>query len=309
MQEQQFSARDEEIDLRELMRAIWLGKWIIIAVTFIFAAGSVYYAKSLPNIYKSEVTLAPAGDSGGLNIPGQLGGLAALAGVNLGNKGGDKTAIALEILKSREFIGRFIEENDLYVPIMAAVGWDRASGTLLIDPEIYDESSKKWMRRVQEPFKAKPSNLETYKAFMGLLAIGQDKTTGIVTLSVESYSPILAKQWADLLVKGLNEEMRRRDLTEAKRSIEYLNSQISKTNLSDIRSMLYSLVEEQTKTEMLAHAREEYVLKTIDPAVVAEQKAGPKRALIVLMASILGLILSTMVVIVRYISTKNKSAK
>lgn len=305
VQQQINAANPDEIDLKELFSAIWAGKWIIIATTFLFSVAAVFYALSLPNIYKSEVTLAPAGESGGLNIPGQLGGLAALAGVNLGGKGGDKTALALEILKSREFLGRFIEENDLYVPIMAAKGWDRASDKLLIDPEIYNEATKQWVREVQEPFKPKPSNLETYTRFSGLFAVGQDKNTGIVKISVESYSPFIAKQWADKLVKGINEEMRRRDLLEAKKSIEYLNTQINQTNLSDIRTMLFSLVEEQTKTEMLAHAREEYVLKTIDGAVVAEQKAGPKRALIVLMAMILGGIFSMMLVIIRYISRKN----
>ncbi|MEP7938329.1 Wzz/FepE/Etk N-terminal domain-containing protein, partial [Vibrio parahaemolyticus] len=42
----------DEIDLRELFKALWKGKWIIIATTFIFAIGSVLYALSLPNIYK-----------------------------------------------------------------------------------------------------------------------------------------------------------------------------------------------------------------------------------------------------------------
>ncbi|MEP7970871.1 Wzz/FepE/Etk N-terminal domain-containing protein, partial [Vibrio parahaemolyticus] len=31
----------DEIDLRELFKALWKGKWIIIATTFIFAIGSV----------------------------------------------------------------------------------------------------------------------------------------------------------------------------------------------------------------------------------------------------------------------------
>ena len=53
---------DDEIDLRELFAAIWQGKWIIIAVTAVFAVVSVFYALSLPNIYKSEVLLAPAGE-------------------------------------------------------------------------------------------------------------------------------------------------------------------------------------------------------------------------------------------------------
>ncbi|MCV5216295.1 Wzz/FepE/Etk N-terminal domain-containing protein, partial [Escherichia coli] len=49
---------DDEIDLRELFKALWKGKWIIIATTFIFAIGSVLYAMSLPNIYKADALLA-----------------------------------------------------------------------------------------------------------------------------------------------------------------------------------------------------------------------------------------------------------
>ena len=46
---------DDEIDLRELFTAIWQGKWIIIAITSLFAVASVFYAINQPNIYKSEV--------------------------------------------------------------------------------------------------------------------------------------------------------------------------------------------------------------------------------------------------------------
>lgn len=295
---------DDEIDLRELFGAIWAGKWFIIFITVICAASSIFYARSLPNIYKSEVTLITAGDNGGLKMPGQLGGLAALAGVDLAGKGGDKTTLALEILKSREFLGRFIEENDLYVPIMAAKGWDRASDALIVDEKIYNEETKVWVREAAEPFKAKPSTLETIEQFKTLFSINQDKITGIINLNVEYLSPILAKNWANKLIKNLNEEMRHRDLIEAEKSISYLNEQIKQTNLADMHTMLFSLIEEQMKTKMLANAREEYVLKTIDAAVVAELKSGPKRALIVLMALMLGVVISTMLVIVRFMLRK-----
>ena len=298
-------ADSDEIDLRELFSAIWAGKWVIIATTFLFSVAAVFYALSLPNVYKSEVTLAPAGERGGLNIPGQLGGLAALAGVNLGGKGGDKTALALEILKSREFLGRFIEENDLYVPIMAAKGWDRASDKLLIDPEIYNEETKQWVREVKEPFKPKPSVLETIEEFTKLLGARQDETTGMVSISIEYYSPKLAKKWVDKLVKSINEDMRLRDLEDAEKSIAYLNSQIEQTTLADIKTMLFSLIEEQTKTRMLANVRDEYVLRTIDSAVEAEKKSSPKRALIIFITLIFGLISSAMYVSIKFIAQKN----
>lgn len=294
-------ASSDEIDLRELFSAIWQGKWLIIAVTSLFTVASVFYALSLPDVYKSEVTLAPAEDNS-LKVPGQLGGLAALAGVNLGGKGGDKTALALEILKSRDFLGRFIEQNDLYIPIMAAKGWDRATNQLIIDPEIYDAKNKAWVRKVQEPLKPKPSLLETIDEFNKAFSVNLDETSGMVKLSIKFYSPLTAKVWADALVKSINEEIRSRDLSEADKSIEYLNGQIPLTNVSDIRTMLFSLIEEQTKTKMLAHAREEYVLKTIDPAVVSELKDSPKRVLIVLTAIVLGMFVGIVILIVCFIS-------
>lgn len=288
---------NDEIDLRELMDAIAKGKWIILAATTLFTVFALFYALSLPNIYKSEVTLAPASETGGLNIPGQLGGLAALAGLNLGGKGGDKTSLALEILKSREFLGRFIEENDLYLPIMAAKGWDRASDKLIIDPEIYNEVTKQWVREVKEPFKSKPSILETIEEFEKRITVLHDEGNGMVTLSLEDFSPYVAKQLVDKLVVALNEDMRRRDLKEAEKSIEYLNEKILQTSIADVRSMLFSLIEDQTKTLMLANVRNEYILKTIDSAVVSEKKSKPNRVMIVILTMVLALVLSAFILI------------
>ena len=303
----QSSHADDEIDLRELFSVIWQGKWLIIAVTAVFAIAAVFYALSLPNIYKSEALLAPVSDSSGMKVPGQLGGLAALAGVNLGGGGSDKTSLALEILKSREFIGRFIEKHDLFIPIMAAESWNRATNSLQIDQDIYDSETKQWVRDVKPPFQPKPSLLETHEEFMKLLNVSQDKETGMVKLSIEHFSPVIAQEWVMWLVQAINNEMRERELSEAQSSIAYLTSQLETTTIADIRTMLFSLIEEQTKTVMLANVRAEYVFKTVDPAVVAEKKAKPARALIVIIATMLGGLVATFILLLRYFSTTRTS--
>lgn len=79
---------DDEIDLRELFATLWSGKWLIMLVTLMFALGGVAYALYKPNIYQASVLLAPANDEGNVGgIGGQLGGLASLAGINLGSGG------------------------------------------------------------------------------------------------------------------------------------------------------------------------------------------------------------------------------
>ncbi|MGB2521163.1 Wzz/FepE/Etk N-terminal domain-containing protein [Shewanella algae] len=302
--------RDDEIDLRELFSVIWQGKWLIAGVTLVFAIASVAIALMLPNIYKSEALLAPASEeqgAGGLaGLASQFGGLASMAGINLSsNNVTDKTQLAIEVLKSRQFIGEFIEKHQILPELMAVDKWNMVDNTLSFDQDVYVQESKTWVRKVNLPFQSKPSLQEAHKEFLKIFTVNKEKENGMVTISVEHQSPYVAKQWVDWLVADINLKMKERDVAEATRSTEFLNKQIELTNVADIRTILYKLVEEQAKTIMFAEVRDEYVFKTIDPAFVPEEKARPKRALICILGTILGGIFSVMIVLIRHF-IKNK---
>ncbi|MFB2659182.1 Wzz/FepE/Etk N-terminal domain-containing protein [Shewanella mangrovisoli] len=302
------SLTNDEIDLRELFSVIWKGKWLIIAITTVFAIASVVFAVLQPNIYKSEALLASASEEqgGGLSaLASQFGGLASLAGVNLGAKGGtDKTQLAIEVLKSRQFTSEFIQRHNILADLMAAKKWDRDADKVVYAPELYNEQTNTWVREVKAPFKAEPSMQEAYKEFSKIIAINKDKESGMVTISVEHLSPTVAQQWVTWLIQDINKVMKDRDVAEAYRSTEFLNKQIALTNVADIKTVLYKLIEEQAKTIMFAEVRDEYVFKTIDPAFAPEEKAKPKRALICVLGTMLGGMLGLMLVLVRHFMRK-----
>ena len=282
---------DDEIDLRELWNAIWRGKWIIITITAIFAVASVFYALSLPNIYKSEALLAPADSAqqGGLSgLSGQLGGLASLAGVNLGGGKTDKTALAIEILKSREFFAKFAEKHNILPDLMAVESWDLAKNIIVYNEEIYEPSTNRWLREVKAPKQARPSLQEAKLQFDALVRVEENPESGMITISVEHYAPEVAKQWVDWLIQDINNAMKIRDKEEAERSIQYLQSKIEKTSIVEQRKLLYQLLEEQAKTLMFAEVRNEYVFKTVDRAVAPELKVKPKRGVVVVMGTLTG---------------------
>lgn len=299
---------DDEIDLRELFTAIWQGKWIIIAITTLFAVASVFYAINQPNIYQSEALLAPAEQEqqGGLGaLAGQFGGLASLAGVNLGASGGvDKTQMALEVLKSRQFTSEFIQKHNVLPDLMAVKSWDRETNTIIYNELVYNKAEKKWLREVKAPFKAEPSMQEAYKVFSQLVSANTNTENGMVTIAVEHVSPYIAQQWVNWLILDINSTMKQRDVVEANKSTEFLMNQLENTKIADIRTVLYKLVEEQAKTIMFASVRDEYVFKTIDPAIVPEQKFKPKRALICVLGVLLGGIFSTLLVLIRHFIKK-----
>jgi len=281
----------DHVDFRELIGDLWAGKWLISSTTIGVAVIAVIVVLLMPNIYRAEALLAPNGreNTGGLSaLAAQYGGLASLAGINIGAGSTDNTDRGLEILKSRKFITEFIDRHDLLVDLIAADDWDIETGDLIIDPDEFDVRSGEWVRDVRPPKKTIPSLQEAYGDFMGILSVSQDKNTGFVTIAIEHVSPTVAKQWVDRLIDDLNSSIMRQDVAEAEQAINYLNEQIESTSLADLQNVFFGLIEEQTKTIMLAKVTDEYLLKTLDPAVVPEEKTKPRRGLLTALGGAFG---------------------
>ncbi|TNC80751.1 MAG: LPS O-antigen length regulator [Oleiphilus sp.] len=292
---------DDEIDLLELWRALWHGKWIIIVFTAAFSIASVFYAMSLPNMYKSTAVLAPAeSSSSGLNqLAGQFGGLASLAGINIGGGSSNKTAEALEILQSWAFIEEFIQEQNIAPQVFAAKGWNPDTNELVYDNETFDPKTQVWTREPPEGKQAAPSSWELFEKFGEYMSVSEDKVSGFTSISIEHYSPEIAKLWVDALVKKINTKLQVRDSKEAETNVAFLKQQIEQTPLASMQSVFYDLIEEQTKTLMLAKGSAEYVFKTVSQSRVAEQKSNPKRALICIFGAMLGSLLGCIIALVR----------
>lgn len=300
---------DDEIDLKELFGVLWAGKLQIMAVTTVAAVIAVVVALAMPNIYRSEAVLAPvSSDKGGLaGMASKLGGLASLAGVSLGGAGGaDKTSLGLEVLKSRKFFADFNEKHQIMPELMASESWDRSTGELEYNDDVYDVDSKTWVRSVSSPRLPEPSVQEAHEGFLKIMSVAQDKETGLVTLAVEHHSPIVAQRWVEWLVNDLNETMRIQDVSQAERSIAYLKEQINSTSLAELQAGFFEMIQSQTETIMLAKASPEYLFKTLDPAVVPELKAKPKRALICVLGTMLGGMLGVLIVLIRHYAFKEE---
>ena len=293
---------DDEIDLRELFWVIWAGRIKIVSITAVFAIASIVYALSVPNQYKATTLLTPAQASeGGLSgALGQLGGLAAMAGVSLGGGQSGEAQVALEIMKSWSFIEGFIDSNNLAVEISAADGWDKETNRLLINKDIYDVENGKWVSE-----DGSPSSWELFKAFSGRIAVSIDKKTSLLSVSIEYYSPQIAKQWLDLYVAAINDHMQKRKMAKVTRNIAYLEAQIKKTNITEMQAVFFTIIEGQIKSKMLAEASPDYVFLAVSPSMVPEQKSQPKRALICIFGTLLGGMCAVLLVIVMHYGRKS----
>ena len=298
---------DDEIDLRELFSVLWAGKVKIIAITAVFAVASVIYALSVPNQYKATALLAPAqSDGGGLSgALGQLGGLASLAGVSIGGGESSESQIAQEIMKSWSFVEGFISDNDLAVEVYAAEGWSKGLNELQINQETYDSEGSEWLIEDDSGVVGPPSSWQLFKAFSKRVAVSEDKKSGLVSVSIEYYSPQIAKQWLDLYISAINKHMQERQVEKVSNNISYLEAQIGKTSIAEMREVFYTIIEEQTKNKMVAEASPDYAFVAVSPSMVPEEKSQPKRALICILGTLLGGMLSVLMVLVMHYARKS----
>ena len=308
-EENKSSEQNRDIDFRDLLLELWKGKWIIIFATFLFAVGATVFAITRPNIYQANALLTPteSSSSGGLStMAGQLGGLAALTGVSLGNDSG-QAQLAMQVIRSRKFVDLFVKKHDLAVSIVACVGWNATNNELIIDEGLYDSKSGKWLRQAEGLRTSEPTPQEIYEIFVrDNLSISLDNDSGLYTISVSHFSPFIAAQWVNWLIEDINNVMRERTITEASQNLDYLKAQLSKTSISEMQSTFYKLIEEQTKSLMLAEAQEEFVFKTIDPAVVPEVKSKPNRALICILGTLVGGLIGLSIVMIRFVYRNEK---
>jgi len=260
---------EDEIDLLEYWWIIWKRKWLIIGVSLLAGVLAAAYSLTLPNIYRAEVLLAPVSDEsskgGGLSATlGGFGGLASLAGISLG--GGGNVEENLAVLQSREFLWSFIKDQKL-MPVLFADDWDA--------------DKKKW--KESEPAK-RPNRWDAYRQLSQILNVSTDKKSNLVTVAVEWTDPELAAQWANLLVKRLNDYLRQRAIQGSSSNLTYLNRELARTHVEDIRKALFELISQEQKKSMLANTRVQYAFRVLDAAEAPDKKSKPKRAQIVILS-------------------------
>jgi uncharacterized protein involved in exopolysaccharide biosynthesis len=260
---------EDEIDLLELIRTLLQGWKTIVGITILCTGLAVGYALYAPEVFKAETLLAPAQEekSGASSALSQFGGLAAMAGVTIPADSNVERVLAT--LETRVFLKKFIEEKNL-LPIIFEDFWDSASNS--------------WkLQLVQEAFIAE----DGISPLRGAIEVDQDKS-GLITLSISWKDPQVAAQWANDLVKQLNEQLREQAIADSKKRVGYLEQELAKTTLQDMRAVLYNLLESEKQKAMLANVNEDFALEVIDPAVAPESREKPKRKLIVALGGVCG---------------------
>lgn len=285
-------------EIKEVIGIVWAKKYLVASITTFFAIFSIIYAQSLPNIYTSSAMLAPSSSNESLSSKlSVFSSVAGIAGVNLPTVQATKSQEAMQRIRSQEFFTNFILPNIKLEDLLAVDKWDQKTNTIKYNDDIFDSKNSTWIRKVSFPKKTIPSSQEAYLEYIKLLDVIENKRTTFVRVSIKHKSPYIAKEWLDLIIDKINSSMRSEDERLAENSINYLNDYSKSTTVQSLISAIANLQEIQLQTLMISSSTEDYVFKTLDSPIVPELKSGPKRSIICILITTIGLILSVIIVL------------
>jgi uncharacterized protein involved in exopolysaccharide biosynthesis len=250
----------DEIRIKDLVELLLLYRYRTLLFVLGCTAVVTVVAFVIPERYDAAIVISAVssnekaiGSSG--SAMGSLSGLAALAGMSVGTD--SKKAESLATLQSQALTGRYIQENNL-LPILYEDEWDARQG--------------KWT--VTNPKKI-PTIWKAIQFFKHIRTITTDTKTGLVTMTIRWYDPVLAAKWANGLVKMTNDYARQNAIVETDRNKAYLTQQAAATDNVGIKQAVYNLLQAEISKGMIAQGTQEYAFKVVDPAMVAEKPAFP----------------------------------
>ncbi len=306
-------SEDEEISLVELLDTVWSGRKLIFGVTFLFAVTSIIFSLMLSNKYTASVTILPDTDAKGVGQLAQFAGLASMAGISLG--GVSEIELYPAIIGSesvlRDVIYAPYVTEKFGKPLNLIQFWE-------IEGETEDESYELALKKLRE----------------SAINVSVARDTRLVTLSVETEEPKLSTEIANSIAGRLDSYMvtqRRTKASEQRQWIEQRLQEVetalasSEESMKDFRernrriidspqlileegrlmrelemnNAMFIELKKQYEAVKIQEIRDMPVVQVLDYARVPVEKSGPRRSMIVIIATAIGGFISLGLVFVR----------
>ena len=271
-----------QIDLMPFVEALIWSKWILLAGMLAGATLTAWLAINTPYSYVSgaKVSVVDIEDPGGVS-PDDRRASEVLTlvehGFVMGTTRDNYNEVMMARLHSRTFTQHFLDTHNIY---------------RYFYPKMWDAEQQRWKGDFTSD---RGAIFTTFRDDIRMITV--DEETDIVNIAMRWPDPTVPADWANLYVQTFNEYMRNRTQQDVERKVAFLEEKLRQSDVVEIQKSIYRLIEAQTAIQMLANARDEYVLEVIDPAARPYRSVNMARKKKVAVGSVVGLLLTTFAVL------------
>ena len=252
--------------------------------------------------YQHTVSLrvTPAGNSRP-SLPGGLGGLASLAGVNLPSDSSQTSfELYLQGYYSREAADRLARDQKLMQAIF---------------PREWSVSRQEWMepkgivRTIAQPIKSllgiparrwsPPAGARLQEFLDKNVNTSRNRDSDIVVISIDMEDPQLGSRLLWQLHKTIDEALRLRTLDRSSEYIDYLSNKLRTVTVDEYRQALVQTMAEQEKMRMMASSNLPFAAEPFGAPSASILPTKPNPPLVLLIGFLLGTLIGCVVAFVR----------
>lgn len=237
---------EQEIDLIELAQKIWKERKFLLKGCGIAVVIGLIVAFSIPKDYSTTVKLAPESEDASKKMS-NLGGLAAMAGINLNSAGGTDAI-------SPDLYPDVVQSTPFLLELFPIKVSDNKKLNVSLYEYMEEHQNRAWWGYiVSVPFKAlgavmslfsdekdgKGADLDPYhltkeqetviKALKQRISVAVDKKTQVITVSVQMQNPVISAQMAQIVVDNLQAYITNYRTQKVKQDLVYTEKMFGET--------------------------------------------------------------------------------
>jgi len=290
---------DQSLGPRKFLLLIRCNARFIIGITAATFVAAALLSLVLPVKYRAQALIAARPDPSTNSALGSVQrSLASATGLSTGSD--TRSYELIETIRS-ERLTRDLIESEILLPELFHERWDEQESEWKSDRSVA-ASLKRLLSGFgsdDEQENAAPSMAFAFEKFDQARTVEFSPKTRLISISIEWSDPDIAADWVNRTIRHTNAYLLNRDERETLSKLDYYKKQVEQESAINIRSNIYQLIQNEYETLATLKAREEYALKTVDPAFVPSRKSRPQRRVIATMGMVLGFLASIGYVVLR----------
>lgn len=297
-------AKISDLEINDVLQIVWSKRLLVLGFCTAAVIFALLYLRIANYQYTAKLDVTPVESSGGSGLAsqlGNLGGLAALAGINLpSSPGSGSFDLYIESLKSRAVADELASRPEVMHTIFSRE-WDATSQSWRPPKGLFPTVKRGLLSILNShAFEwRQPDGARLQEYLDNKLMVAQSAKKRMVTISFSHRDPTFAARFLTILHQTVDNRVRQRTLQRANESIAYLERKLPTISNVEHQKAIAQALSDQEKLRMMASSTAAFAAEPFGEPRASGEPTEPRPAAVLVLAIFFGLVAGCGVALLR----------
>jgi hypothetical protein len=278
-----------EISLNLILTRIRIGWRTPAVITVTAVAFALYTLANARPMYHVEMTVIPAPNTNGENIPNIGGTIGTLLNFTGGAQAGTDYVRYQRLIMSPVVAQRLQDRYGMLQKVFSSQ-WDNEHRRWVAPPSMRRTLLGWLFSLAHVPSWSPPDAIALSGYLQGQFVIIPSPTSDLVQISIDAADPVFARRLLVAAHTEANGLLRDQIARRAHQQVQYLDSKLQQTTVADYRATLLALLSSQEKTLMMTQTDASFAAEIVNPPMFSPVPVSPRPVLSIAVAILAGML-------------------